>query len=243
MMITLKKILKTIPFISILFISLSSQAGLISGDKWGDPTLGTAGGEVTWSLMDDGISCLGPFEPTPCTISSLSSFMPTGFATELEKAFSLWSSVANISFKLIADGGEHFGAPPGADIRIGGHAIDGASGNLAHAYFPDNSNAGGDIHFDIAEDWSIDNTSFFDVFTVAVHEIGHAIGLGHSLITSASMHPQYKGAISNLHADDITTVQAIYGPAALQASVPEPNSLILFMSMIGLVLVNKRQRK
>jgi len=240
-MIFLKKIINITFFISLLFVSLSSQAGLISGDKWGDSALGTSGGEVTWSIMDDGISCFGTFEPTPCTTTSLSNFMPSDFISELERAFSLWSSIADIAFTLITDGGENFGAPSASDIRLAGHVLDGPSDQLAHGYFPTISNTGGDIHFDITENWSTTG-DFIDVFSVAVHEIGHAIGIDHSLTTDAVMYSQYNGPITDLHADDIATAQLIYGPS-LTVSVPEPSSLILFMSMIGFILVKKRQLK
>ena len=123
----LKQIIQAVSLTFMLLLPFSSQAGLISGFKWGDSTLGTAGGEVTWSLMSDGISCGGFGETSPCSISALSSFMPIGFVDEIESAFNLWSSVANITFKMEADGGQNAGAPSGTDIRIGGHLFDGLS--------------------------------------------------------------------------------------------------------------------
>lgn len=224
----------------MLLLPFSSQAGLISGFKWGDATLGTAGGEVTWSLMSDGISCGGFGEISPCSISALSSFMPIGFVDEIESAFNLWSSVANITFKMEADGGQNAGAPSGTDIRIGGHLFDGLSGTLAHAFIPDGSNIGGDIHFDAQDNWGIG--SLTDIFSVAVHEIGHAIGIEHSLNPLAVMYSQYDGVIAGLHADDIQTVQSIYG-ASLQVNVPEPSTLMLFMSAFGLIFMSKRKNR
>ncbi len=48
-------------------------------------------------------------------------------------------------------------------------------------YPPDNAfSAAGDIHFDKDELWKIGfGGAGIDVFTIAAHEIGHAIGLGH----------------------------------------------------------------
>jgi len=235
------RIVKIFTLTAALVFPFISQAGLVTGDKWGEQTLGTAGGNVTWSLMADGISCLGTFEPNPCTISALSSFMPNGFQTEIERAFSLWSSVANITFSMVADGGEPLGGTPASDIRIGGHVFDGPRKVLAHAYYPTGSNVGGDLHFDIAENWGINGSKYYDVFSVAVHEIGHSIGLGHSRVGASIMFRNYNGPISGLHADDIATAQAIYGPAML-TPVTEPGTLILFSSLIGLVLVNKRKK-
>lgn len=70
------------------------------------------------------------------TITPLANFMPSGYLAEIEAAFDAWSAVTNITFTEIADSGNDYlllQDPSNADIRIGGHAFDGASGTLAHA--------------------------------------------------------------------------------------------------------------
>lgn len=79
---------------------------------------------------------------------------------------------------------------------------------LAHAFFP----PFGDTHFDEDEGWVVNRTGV-DYFTVAAHEFGHALGLGHSEIRQALMAPFYTGYNPNfeLNSDDIAGIQALYG--------------------------------
>lgn len=156
--------------------------------------------------------------------TALSTFMPVGFKAEIESAFDAWSSVADITLLEVPDLGENFGVFGGSgNIRIGGHVFDGAGGALAHGYFPPtNANSGaGDIHFDIADSWKIGfGGGGFDIFQVAAHEIGQAIGLSHETELTALMNPFYTESFSRLLADDIAGAVHIYGLRLFQSQVP-----------------------
>lgn len=205
--------------------------------KWGPGGFGT-GATVTYSYMNDGVSCASEF--AGCAISSVNSFMPAGAAAAIDAAFAAWSSVADITFINVADQGEAFnaGTQLSGDIRLGGHVFDGAFGTLAHGFYPPNNgaSAAGDIHFDIAETWKLGFGGVgFDIFQVAAHEIGHAIGLDHSNTPGSLMNPFYTEAFSGLQADDIAGAQFLYGAN----SVPEPMTGALIL--VGLTMFRLRR--
>ncbi|WP_292037681.1 matrixin family metalloprotease [Massilia sp. UBA6681] len=215
-----------------------------SPGKWGGTGFGS-GATVTWSLMPTGVNCAIPgVEPTGCSVKALDDFMPTGYLGALNAAFAAWSAVANIVFTQVEDNGVPFNAPgTTADIRIGGHVMDGANGTLAHGYFPpaNGATAAGDIHFDIGETWKLGfGGPGFDIFQVAAHEIGHAIGLNHSTTPGSLMNPYYTEAFRGLQADDIAGARYIYG-AANTNPVPVPGSLLLIG--LGLAALGAARRR
>jgi hypothetical protein len=142
--------------------------------------------------------------------------------SEVERAFQVWASYTNVTFSAA----QVQGAVRSIDILFasGAHGdaypFDGPGGVLAHTFYPAPLNGepiAGDMHFDADESWSVGTNT--DLFSVALHETGHALGLGHSSNPGAVMYPYYRMQ-SGLTSDDIAGIQAMYGAVTAPAAVP-----------------------
>ena len=119
----------------------------------------------------------------------------------INAAFAEWSEVANIQFQAVASTAD-------ADIDFSNSALDGAGNVLGVTGF---SYSGGqlqsaDIKFD-----SGDNLSGSEFSLVAIHEIGHAIGIGHFNDDPAVMNSTANFSLDGLAQSDIDGIVALYG--------------------------------
>jgi len=133
-------------------------------------------------------------------------------------AFRTWQSVMSLSCKEV-------GINSNPDVRIGwrpardaDHSMVG--GVLAHADFPPGCSVVTDdlpkpVHFDDTEHaWRIGAVSgAFDIETVALHELGHILGLAHSDVSGTVMWPSISTNSTNrsLTTDDISGARDLYG--------------------------------
>lgn len=203
---------------------------VLSNFKWGSSTLGTSGGTVTWSFaVANYASQHFQFD------FSLSA----DFFADVRRAFAVWEAAANIHFVEVADASN-------VNIRLGLDYIDGASNTLGEAwtqFTAAGSAITSEIRFDTvaSENWTstangVVSGSGTPFWLVALHEIGHTLGLGHYTGSVAVMNPLINSSLTGLTSSDLHGVQAIYGASGTTPPPPVPPPTfagVLFIGGIG----------
>ncbi|MDX2035277.1 MAG: matrixin family metalloprotease [Isosphaeraceae bacterium] len=172
------------------------------------------GSRITYSFAPDGTSVGG----TPSALFQTldAKYSTATWQNQIRRAAAVWQAVADINVVEVPDNGAAIGSAGNqqgdanfGDIRFAGIAQSPSA--LGFAFLPPPFNGGsaaGDVVFNTAQNWQINND--YDLQTVAIHEIGHALGMGHSAISNAVMYAAYNSIKQSLNSDDIAGIQSIY---------------------------------
>ncbi|XP_047451209.1 matrix metalloproteinase-20 [Mugil cephalus] len=133
----------------------------------------------------------------------------------IESAFSVWARASGLTFVRSHSGNADIMVEFVTHAHGDLHPFDGPGGTLAHAFGP-GLGVGGDTHFDDSERWTAGGTGF-NLFVVAAHEFGHALGLKHSRNPESLMYPTYKSPhpTNLLSLEDVANINALYSPVGV----------------------------
>ncbi|XP_025409897.1 matrix metalloproteinase-2-like isoform X2 [Sipha flava] len=147
---------------------------------------------------------------------------PENIKNEIQRAFRIWSQYSRLNFLEVYNTNADIVISFGEFDHGDKFPFDGPGNTLAHAFYPtDLGILGGDIHFDNSEDWTLyKSDSGVDFYSVAIHEMGHSLGLGHSAESNSIMNPYYKGPQpQDIGYDDILGIHSLY----IARTLPEDN--------------------
>lgn len=195
-----------------------------SGLGRGDPTT------LTWGFLPDGIVIPGAVgEPTSpsALIATLDGEYGAGpggadltqrpWFPLFQQVFDRWSAVAGVHYVYEpSDDGAAFSSTPGvlgirADVRIGGHPIDGAQNALGYNIFPNT----GDMILDTDDHALMGDTTGTSLLlrNLVAHEHGHGLGIAHSCPADRTklMEPLITDRFDGPQHDDIRASNRFYG--------------------------------
>jgi len=149
--------------------------------------------------------------------------------TIIREQFAKWAAVCKLSFTEVTTAqNPHLRIAWKKGDHNDGEAFDGAGNVLAHAFYPPPTGGAhaGQLHFDEDETYSIDGSDgTIKLAAVALHEIGHLIGLNHSNDSNAVMWPSYSSDKTELHEDDENGAKDLYGISAFTHTASLTDSL------------------
>jgi hypothetical protein len=159
---------------------------------------------------------------------------PSVWQGEVLRALQTWAANANINFSVVADDGSPLGTPGAlqgdsrfGDIRIAGaplssgvvttQTLSSESVSMSVPFDPTTGTWAGDLLFNTNFTFGIGSSptfdpSTYDIYSLALHEAGHILGLAGNLTDSSSvLFEYYNGVRTGLSASDITAEQQLYG--------------------------------
>jgi len=189
-------------------------------------------GGVWWESLN-GDTTYAPLDTIVLEYSNLNEDL-NGGKSEIQSAANSWNGIStsrlsfswasnnNICPSLVLECGQ--GQPTDGRNTVGWVEME--AGILGVAWMIDDGQGGipqeTDVAFNTFYTWTTGGSPFaINLRTVALHELGHVAGLGHSDVRRATMFASYTKADISLHGDDIDGLVALY-PSSGGPPPPEP---------------------
>ncbi len=171
----------------------------LSGYKWGPNAYGTIGDTIYWNASIT--SGLG---------YDTNLYSQSQFDTALAGAFQAWEDISQLDFEYTA-------SAAASDIDIWMEFLAGPTiGAATISFFPDTpfgQIVSGEIRLDSSEQWAPVGETDLNFYAVALHEIGHVIGLEHVPDASEIMNASVSVSALDLGDGDILGTRVLYGGA------------------------------
>lgn len=204
-------------------ISPATSPGLFEGPMWKGKT-------ITWSFASAGSSALAAFS---------GSINAPQYQKAIVQAFQTWAAASGLTFKEVP-------AAQGADIVIGWGNFDTSSSGILgftnYAFKGDQMEPGVTIRLEdpsqdallAAPGGQFDYTgTTATLYQVALHEIGHALGLSYDTSPNSIMNYSLGSSNQGLSTADISAINALYGPNASPVSNASAGISELIQQMAG----------